>query len=60
MAIYAKIKVQTIVGGSSIYEEKISLLKGKPKIIVGTPGRVLHHLSKKNINTDYLKTVVLD
>ena len=36
------------------------MVKNKPQILVGTPGRILDHIEKKNINTDGLKIIVLD
>lgn len=48
-----------IVGGKSIKDQSISLRKGK-SIVIGTPGRILKLLDKKEIKLNKLKTLVLD
>ena len=49
----------SIVGGRGIKEQAILLRKNK-KIVVGTPGRILKLLSKKILNLNKLKSLVLD
>ena len=49
----------SIVGGKEIKEQAILLRKNK-KIVVGTPGRILKLLSKKILNLNKLKSLVLD
>lgn len=51
-------KSSLLIGGEPIYRQ-ISQLKAKPKIIVGTPGRVLDHLARKTISSKY-SFLVLD
>jgi len=46
-------------GGHSVNEEKKSLMMF-PDIIVGTPGRVLDHITRGNINANTIKFLVLD
>lgn len=53
------IKSLTVYGGQNI-DIQIKHLKSKPEIIVGTPGRILDHLSRKTIKTEDFKFVVLD
>lgn len=56
----AKTKVQLLYGGQNIRDE-ISGLKRKPQIVVGTPGRVIDHLSKKKtLRIENLNYFVLD
>lgn len=53
------IKIVAIYGGEPI-DRQIRRLKGKPRIIVATPGRIMDHLSRRTIKLDHIKTVVLD
>ncbi len=49
----------TVIGGTPIYAQTKSLRK-KPDVIVATPGRLIDHLNRKNIDLDAVKIVVLD
>lgn len=51
--------VTTIYGGNSMHGE-ISALKRKPTIVVGTPGRIQHHIRNKNLKLNDIKYFVLD
>ena len=53
------VKIVTLCGGTRFVPQCISLEHGA-HIVVGTPGRVLQHLSEKTIRFDKIKTVVLD
>jgi ATP-dependent RNA helicase DbpA len=53
------IKILTLTGGMP-YGPQLGSLKHGAHIIVGTPGRVLKHLTKKNLVLDHLETLVLD
>ncbi|MCF8777723.1 ATP-dependent RNA helicase DbpA [Vibrio sp. IRLE0018] len=53
------IKVLTLCGGMPMGPQILSLEHGA-HILVGTPGRILDHLSKDRINLDELNTLVLD
>jgi len=48
-----------IYGGQPI-DRQIKLLKNKPAIVVGTPGRIMDHLDRKTLRLDNLALVVLD
>ena len=53
-------KIQLLYGGQNIRDELMGLRK-KPQIVVGTPGRVIDHLTKrKTLNIDNLKYFILD
>ncbi len=52
------LKVVAVYGGVSI-NPQIRELK-RADVVVGTPGRILDHISKKTIRFDKLKTLVLD
>lgn len=47
-------------GGHPIAEEKKSLLGTRPAVVVGTPGRILDHLSKGNLDAEGVATLVID
>lgn len=53
------IKVVSIYGGENI-NRQIQKLKGKPQIIVATPGRLLDHLNRRTVRMDNIKHIVLD
>lgn len=55
----SKIKTLPVYGGQPI-ERQIKALQGKPNIIVGTPGRLLDHISRGTIKLDKLAYLVLD
>jgi ATP-dependent RNA helicase RhlE len=52
-------KSTTVIGGTPIYAQTKSLRK-KPDVIIATPGRLIDHLNRKNINLNSIKIVVLD
>lgn len=53
------VKILTLCGGVAFGPQYGSLLHGA-HIIVGTPGRVLQHLDKKNLSFKHMDTLVLD
>lgn len=53
------IKIVPLIGGASPARQ-LDLLKEKPKLAVGTPGRVLEFLVKRKINAQAIRTVVVD
>ncbi len=53
------VKITTLCGGIPKIKQDISLMR-PAHIIVGTPGRILDHLSKNTLRLNYLKTWVLD
>jgi len=54
-----EIAVIPVYGGQSI-DVQLRLLRNNPEIIVGTPGRLLDHLSRHTIKLQGLQFVVLD
>ena len=52
-------KANAVYGGRAGTKDRQDL-KHPPAILIGTPGRVADHLSKKSFSTDYIKTLVLD
>ncbi|MDF3000285.1 MAG: helicase [Bacillota bacterium] len=53
------IKLLPIYGGQSI-ERQIQALKGRPQIIIGTPGRVMDHMRRHTLKLANLKMIILD
>ncbi|MDF2657130.1 MAG: helicase [Bacillota bacterium] len=53
------IKILPIYGGQSI-ERQIQALKGRPQIIIGTPGRVMDHMRRHTLKLANLKMIILD
>jgi ATP-dependent RNA helicase DeaD len=56
---YYNYKIVPIFGGSD-YSKQLKDLKLNPEIIVGTPGRLLDHLGRGTIKTEFIHTVILD
>ena len=48
-----------VYGGTS-YQPQIKAFKEGAHLVVGTPGRILDHLIKRNLSLDHLKIVVFD
>lgn len=53
-------RVVALYGGHSMLEEKRSLEARLPDVIVATPGRLLDHLQRKNVDLRTVRTLVLD
>lgn len=53
------LKVLVLCGGTPIRPQLASLEHGA-HVVVGTPGRVLDHLSRNSLNLEALRTLVLD
>ncbi|MET0591234.1 MAG: DEAD/DEAH box helicase, partial [Polyangiaceae bacterium] len=52
-------KVVAVTGGASYIDERRGLASG-PAIVVGTPGRLLDHLNRRNIDPSEVGAIVLD
>lgn len=52
-------KVNTCYGGHDIKIEKNNL-QHPPALLIGTPGRIAHHLRKQNLTTKNVHTLILD
>ncbi len=59
IARYRDISIATLVGGLAIGPQEKALAKGA-ELIVGTPGRVLDHLKRKNLDPSHIEMVCLD
>ncbi|MEH7386197.1 DEAD/DEAH box helicase [Bacillus sp. JJ1521] len=56
---FKRIKATAIFGKQSYERQKLEL-KQKTHVVVGTPGRVLDHITKGTLNVDNLKFLVID
>ncbi|HLF67105.1 MAG TPA: DEAD/DEAH box helicase, partial [Gammaproteobacteria bacterium] len=54
-----QIKTALLIGGVSI-QPQFMRLKARPRVVVGTPGRVNDHLERRSLNLDNTKMLVLD
>ncbi len=54
-----KITTALIYGGVSM-DEQIRILRSGAQVIVGTPGRIKDHISRKTMNLSQINTLVLD
>ena len=54
-----RIKTAVLIGGDSI-KKQIELIKQKPRIFIGTPGRINDHVSRKTLNIKNINILVLD
>jgi superfamily II DNA/RNA helicase len=54
-----KFKTASFIGGASQIRQ-LEVLKDKPKLAVGTPGRVLELLKKRKINAQAVRAIVID
>lgn len=53
------VKILPIYGGQSI-DRQIMALKGRPQVIIGTPGRVMDHMRRHTLKMENLKMIILD
>jgi ATP-dependent RNA helicase DeaD len=56
---HSEIKLAVLIGGEDIFKQ-LRQLKNGPRIIVGTPGRVIDHLQRGSYNPRPCKFLVLD
>ncbi|MFO0664120.1 MAG: DEAD/DEAH box helicase [Polyangiaceae bacterium] len=54
-----RVRIASVTGGSSYRDERRAFSSG-PKIVVGTPGRLLDHLNRGSIDGSNLAALVLD
>ena len=52
-------KTALIIGGEP-YPKQLSQLKSRPRVVIGTPGRVIDHLERGTLRVDNLECLVLD
>lgn len=59
IARYEKVRILPVFGGQSIDRQLMALKRGVD-IVVGTPGRILDHISRKTLKLENTKFLVLD
>lgn len=59
-ALAPGMRISALYGGHSMLEEKRSLEARTPDIVVATPGRLLDHLQRRNVDLRTVRTLVLD
>ena len=52
-------RIAVLYGGQPIVKQ-LNAIKRKPQIVVATPGRLLDHMNRGNLNLDAVHTMVLD
>lgn len=59
--IYASLRARiALVLGGGAYGGELRSLRRRPTVLVGTPGRLLDHVQRGNVDLGNVKTVVLD
>lgn len=53
------IKTESLIGGANV-KRQVEKLKGKPDVLIGTPGRIWELIKIKKVKAHLLKTLVLD
>jgi ATP-dependent RNA helicase DeaD len=53
------LKVATVYGGQAMYTE-LAMFRSGVDIVVGTPGRLIDHLTRKRLDLSHIKYFVLD
>lgn len=54
-----EIKTALLIGGDSM-EKQLNQLRQRPRLVVGTPGRINDHLRRKSLKLQHTKFLVLD
>ena len=56
----ADIRPLALYGGRPTMDEHRTISGSKPQLVVGTPGRLLDHLTKGNIDATTIRTLIID
>ena len=59
LSLKSKIRSVVLIGGASM-DRQVQMLSKNPRIIVGTPGRIIDHLDRKSLDLSTFNYVVLD
>ena len=60
LSVQMDVKLQLLIGGTSIDQDKEQLENNTPHIVIGCPGRVHDMLRRKYLKTDEISLLVLD
>jgi len=55
-----KVRIQLLIGGSSIVQDRRNLKKKRPQVVIGTPGRILDLFSRGDFKGAGIEIIVLD
>lgn len=58
-AIGLNVRSAVLIGGQPMYKQ-IRQLSARPRLIIGTPGRIKDHIERRNINLATINILVLD
>tara|TARA_B100001063_G_C16769292_1_gene560545 strand:+ start:1901 stop:3106 length:1206 start_codon:yes stop_codon:yes gene_type:complete len=58
--IKPEVRIELLVGGTSIEDNKKKLIQNKPHIVVGTPGRIQDMIRRKHLKVDKLAITIID
>lgn len=53
------INTAVLIGGTN-FGPQMSMLRRRPQVVIGTPGRIIDHLQRRTLRLDQCKTLVLD
>ena len=56
---HLNLRTAVLIGGASM-KMQLNMLRNKPHIIIGTPGRLNDHLEQRTLKLDEVRTLVLD
>ena len=59
LSLKSKIRSVVLIGGASM-DRQVQMLSKNPRIIVGTPGRIIDHLDRNSLDLSTFNYVVLD
>ena len=59
LSLKSKIRSVVLIGGASM-DRQVQMLSKNPRIIVGTPGRIIDHLDRNSLDLSPFNYVVLD
>jgi len=59
LSLKSKIRSVVLIGGASM-DRQVQMLSKNPRIIVGTPGRIIDHLDRNSLDLSTYNYVVLD
>ena len=59
LSLTSKIRSVVLIGGASM-DRQVQMLSKNPRIIVGTPGRIIDHLDRNSLDLSTYNYVVLD
>lgn len=59
-AMKTKVRAMALYGGRSAMEEHRKMNPNSPVVVFATPGRLIDHLDKGNLNAEHVRLIVID